>query len=95
MGRAALPLDSADRCKHNASVPNVLVRDLPEEVHAALQRKAEQRQQSLQQYLTSELRHLAERQQLSDVLDGIEKHHGGRVGLHQAVEDLAAERARG
>ncbi len=76
-------------------MPNVLVRDLPEEVHAALRRKAEQRHQSLQQYLTTELRHLAERQHLSDVLDGIEKHHGGRVGLHQAVEDLAAERARG
>lgn len=74
-------------------MPNVLVRDLPDDIHAALQRKAEQRHQSLQQYLTSELRHLAERPQLSDVLDDIEKHHGGRVRLHQAVEDLADERA--
>lgn len=76
-------------------MPNVLVRDLPEDVHAALQRKAEQRHQSLQQYLSTELRHLAERQQLSDVLDGIEEHNGGRVGLQQAVEDLVTERARG
>lgn len=76
-------------------MPNVLVRDLPDDVHAALQRKAAQRHQSLQQYLTSELRRLAERQQLSDVLEDVEKHHGGRVGLHQAVEDLADERARG
>jgi antitoxin FitA len=75
-------------------MPNVLVRDLPEDVHAALQRKAEQHHQSLQQYLTTELRRLAERHQLGEVLDGIEKHHGGRVGLDQAVEDLAAERAR-
>jgi antitoxin FitA len=75
-------------------MPNVLVRDLPDDVHAALQRKAEQHHQSLQQYLTTELRRLAERQQLSEVLDKIEKHHGGRVGLDQAVEDLAAERAR-
>lgn len=75
-------------------MPNVLVRDLPEDVHAALQRKAEQHHQSLQQYLTTELRHIAERQQLSDVLDGIEKHQGGRVGLRQAVDDLAAERSR-
>lgn len=75
-------------------MPNVLVRDLPDDVHAALQRKAQQQQQSLQQYLTTELRRLAERQQLSEVLDGIEKQHGGRVGLDQAVEDLAAERPR-
>lgn len=75
-------------------MPNILVRDLPEDVHAALQRKAEQRHQSLQQYLSAELRHLAERRQLDEVLDGVEKHHGGRVGLHQAVEDLATERAR-
>ncbi len=74
-------------------MPHVLVRDLPDDVHAALQRNAEQRHQSLQQYLTTELRHLAERQQLSEMLDAIEKHHGGRVGLLQAVDDLATERA--
>lgn len=76
-------------------MPNVLVRDLPDDVHAALQRKAEQRHQSLQQYLVSELRRLAERRQLSEVLEEVEKHHGGRVGLHQAVQDLTDERARG
>jgi hypothetical protein len=58
------------------------------------QPKAEQRNQSLQQYLTSELRQLAERQQLSDVLAEVETRRGGRVGLRQAVEDLGDERAR-
>lgn len=71
---------------------NVLVRDLPDDIHAALQRKAEQRHQSLQQYLTAELRRLAERHELRDVLEDIEKRHGGRVGLSQAVEDLDGER---
>ena len=75
-------------------MPNILVRDLPPDVHAALQRKAEQRHQSLQQYLTSELRQLAERRQVSDVLDGIEAHAGGRVGFDQAVQDLGDARAR-
>lgn len=91
---AIVLLDPRGPCKHNVSMPNVLVRDLPDDVHAALQRKAERRHQSLQQYLTAELRHLAERPQLDDVLDDIEKRHGGRVGLRQAVEDLAGERAR-
>jgi hypothetical protein len=76
-------------------MPNVLVRDLPDDVHAALQRKAEQRHQSLQQYLSAELHRLAQRQQISDVLDQVDAQRGGRVGLRQAVDDIAEERARG
>ena len=73
-------------------MPNVLVRDIPEDIHAALQRRAELRGQSLQQYLAGELRRLAERPSLAEVLDRIDRHRGGRVGLGQAVEDLAEER---
>jgi len=75
-------------------MPNVLVRDLPEDVHAALQRRAEQRGQSLQQYLATELRRLAARPTLDEVIDRIERRRGGRVGLAQAANDLAEERAR-
>lgn len=75
-------------------MPNVLVRDVPDDVHAALQRKAEHRHQSLQQYLTVELRNLAERRSISDVLDEVEALHGGRVGFATAVGDLDDERAQ-
>ena len=54
-------------------MPNVLVRDVPEDVHTALQRRAEQRGQSLQQYLAGELRRLAERPSVDEVLDRIER----------------------
>jgi antitoxin FitA len=73
---------------------NVLVRDIPEDIHAALQRRAELRGQSLQQYLAGELRRLAERPSMEEVLERIDRQRGGRVGLRQAVEDLAEERAR-
>lgn len=73
---------------------NVLVRDIPDDVHAALQRRAERRGQSLQQYLAGELRRLADRPSIDEVLERIERHRGGRVGLQQAVEDIAAERER-
>jgi plasmid stability protein len=73
---------------------NVLVRDLPDDVHEALLRRARERGQSLQAYLAGELRRLAERPTLSEVLDRIESREGGRVGLRQAVKDLAAERGR-
>jgi plasmid stability protein len=73
---------------------NVLVRDLPEDVHAALLRRAEQRGQSLQQYLAAELTRLADRPTLGEVLDRIDRRRGGAVGLRQAAADLAEERER-
>jgi len=73
---------------------NILVRDIPDDVHAKLRRRAEQRGQSLQQYLAGELTRLAERPSLTDVLDRIERRRGGQVGLAQAVRDLSEERSR-
>lgn len=75
-------------------MPNVLVRDIPEDIHATLQRRAERHGQSLQQYLAAELRRLAERPSIDEVLDRIDRQQGGRVGFRQAVEDLAEDRAR-
>jgi hypothetical protein len=72
---------------------NVLVRGLPDDVHAALQLRAARSGQSLQQYLVLELTRLADRPTLDDLLDRIDKRSGGRVGLRQAAKDLAAERA--
>jgi antitoxin FitA len=75
-------------------MPNILVRDVPEEVHAELLRRAEQAGQSLQQYLTSELTRLATTPTLNEVLARIRRRRGGaRVGLKKAVEALDAERA--
>jgi antitoxin FitA len=73
---------------------NVLVRDIPDDVHATLVRRAERRGQSLQQYLAGELRRLAQRPSIEDVLDRIEKRRGGSVGLAQAAADLTEERTR-
>jgi antitoxin FitA len=75
-------------------MPNVLVRDIPDDIHAKLQRRAEQRGQSLQQYLAGELTRLAEKPTLTDVLDRIDKRRGGRVGFAQAAADLSDERSR-
>jgi len=75
-------------------MPNVLVRDLPDDVHAELQRRALQRGQSLQHYLTEELTRLTARPPLEEVLDRISSRRGGRVGLGQAAVDIAAERDR-
>ena len=73
---------------------NVLVRDIPDDVHAELQRRAERRGQSLQQYLAGELRRLAEQPTIDELLDQVDRRRGGSVGLAQAAEDLREERAR-
>ena len=60
----------------------------------SLQRQAAVRHQSLQQYLVAELRHLAERRSISEVLDELENQQGGEVGFAAAVVDLEEDRSR-
>ncbi len=74
-------------------MPNVLVRNIPTDVHAALQRNAEAQGKSLQQYLAAELTRLAHKPTLDEVLDRIERRRGGRVGFAEAVAALDEERA--
>jgi antitoxin FitA len=83
-----------DSCKHNASMPNVLIRDLPKDVHETLLRRAEAAGQSLQQYLTSELSRVAQSPTIGDVVARIAERSGGQVGFQTAVDDLHDERGR-
>lgn len=80
-------------CLQNESVPNILVRDLPDDVHRTLQDRAEHRGQSLQQYLSAELTRLAERLTPDELFARVARRRGGKVGLEQAVADLDAERS--
>lgn len=73
---------------------SVLVRDLSEDTHRELLRRAEERGQSLQQYLVVELTRLAASPTLVEVLRRTEARRGGRVGFEQASEDLGDERSR-
>jgi antitoxin FitA len=75
-------------------MPNVLVRDLPAEVHARLQRRAEEAGQSLQQFLAAELTRLAATPSMKEVLARIAQRQGGRIGVSAAVHDLEEERDR-
>lgn len=79
-------------CLHTESMRNVLVRGVPDDVHAQLQRRAARHGLSLQQYLSRELELLARRPDLEEVLQRIAGRRGGRVGLAQAARDLRTER---
>ncbi|HNI34518.1 MAG TPA: hypothetical protein PLV93_03910 [Microthrixaceae bacterium] len=75
-------------------MPNVLVRDLPEDVHRELAARAERAGQSLQQFLRSELESLARREPLDDVLARIGKHRSGKARIEDAAAIVRADRDR-
>ena len=77
-----------------ACMPNVQVRDVPDEVHAALVRRAEQHGQSLQQFLAAQLAQIAATPTVNDVLDRIEQRPKGALSSQDAIEALDEERAR-
>ncbi len=77
-----------------ACMPNVQVRDVPEEVHEALVRQAELAGQSLQQYLAAKLALIATTPTIDEVLDRIENRSKGRLSGEDAIAALESERAR-
>ncbi|WP_417509715.1 FitA-like ribbon-helix-helix domain-containing protein [Microbacterium sp.] len=73
-------------------MPNVLIRDLPPQVHAVLVRRAEQNGQSLQQYLTHELTKLASVRTNAELMDEITA-RGNR--MHLTADEIVEAIRRG
>ena len=72
---------------------NILIRDVPADVHAELQRRAARDGRSLQQYLINELRRLTEHPTMDEILDRIEGRDGVELGFEQAVAYIAEGRS--
>lgn len=70
------------------AMPNILVREVPDDVHRRLVDRARAEGRSLQQYLVAELTRIARTASLEEVITSIESNRGGRVGLGRAVDDL-------
>jgi plasmid stability protein len=75
-------------------MPSVQIKDVPEEVHDVLRRRAALAHQSLQEYLRSWLIEETSRPTLDEVLDRAGGRSGGSVPLNAAVTTLRNERAR-
>jgi plasmid stability protein len=71
---------------------NILIRDVPADIHEELQRRAERDGRSLQQYLINELRRLTDHPTMDEVLDRIESRDGVELGFDQAVTYIAEGR---
>ena len=68
------------------------VRNLPDETHAVLRRRAAEAGMSLQEYLLATLNELAERPTVREVLAHAGGRSGGQVSLDTAASHLRAER---
>ncbi|HEV2069488.1 MAG TPA: hypothetical protein VGR26_06820 [Acidimicrobiales bacterium] len=75
-------------------MPHVQIRDVPDDVHAALVRRAERAGQSLQQYLAARLAEIASAPTLEEVLDRIEVRPKGRLSRGDVIDTVTVDRAR-
>jgi antitoxin FitA len=75
-------------------MPNVQIRDVPDDVHQTLVRRAERNGHSLQQYLSLQLRLLAATPTVDEVIDRIEGRTKGSLSIADALEAVEAERDR-
>ncbi len=75
-------------------MPNIQVKDVPEDTHAVLRQRASAAHQSLQEYLRSKLIAEAARPTVDEVLDRAGGRAGGSLPLRDAVNALRFDRAR-
>lgn len=75
-------------------MPSVQVKDVPQETHSILRRRAAAAHQSLQEYLLSLLIEEASSPTLGEVLDRAGGRAGGSVSLRAAAEGVREDRDR-
>jgi plasmid stability protein len=75
-------------------VPNIQVKNVPDDVHGALRRRAAVAGQSLQEYLLAELTRIGRTPTVAEVLERVSHRSGGRLSLRQAEYDVREDRGR-
>lgn len=75
-----------------ASMPSVQIKNVPEDVHRVLRRRAAEAGQSLQEYLLAQLTDMARHPTVEEVFARIEERDGADITLGFAVEAIRAER---
>jgi plasmid stability protein len=75
-------------------MPSVQIKDVPDDVHAVLRRRAAASRQSLQEYLLGRLIEEASRPTLDEVLERVDLRAGGDVPLELIVDVVREDRDR-
>jgi plasmid stability protein len=92
--RGADPLGVAPQWRYIRLVPSVQIKNVPEDVHRVMRRRAAAAGQSLQEYLLARLVADASEEPIEEVLARIGQRSGGRVGFDFTVDALRDERER-
>lgn len=80
--------------RQNGAMPSVQIKDVPEETHAVLRRRAAMAHQSLQEYLLSRLIDEARTPTLDEVLERAGGRAGGALSFGDAARALRRDRDR-
>ncbi|MDQ6772001.1 MAG: hypothetical protein M3024_03275 [Candidatus Dormibacteraeota bacterium] len=75
-------------------MPSVQIKNVPEETHAVLRRRAAAAHQSLQEYLLRQLIEDASRPTVDEVLTRAGGRPGGSVSFREAIAALRVDRDR-
>lgn len=73
-------------------MPSIQVKDVPQDIHATLRRRAAAAGQSLQEYLLARLIDDAQAPTLEELLERAGGRAGGRAGLRKAARTVRRER---
>ena len=73
-------------------MPSIQVKDVPDEVHSVLRRRAAASGQSLQEYLLQRLREDAAQPTVAELFERIGHRSGGSLPLSTAAQMVRAER---
>ncbi len=73
-------------------MPSIQVKDVPEDVHATLRRRAAIAGQSLQEYLLARMVEDAHTPTVDEVLDRAGGRAGGQAGFNAAADAVRADR---
>ena len=79
--------------RQNGAMPSVQIKDVPDDVHAVLRRRAAAANQSLQEYLRAHLIAEAARPTLDEVLDRAGGRAGGSLPLKMSAQLVRRDRA--
>jgi antitoxin FitA len=73
-------------------MPSVQIKNVPDDVHKVLRRRAGEAGQSLQEYLLARLVDEARKPSLGEALARVSQRSGGRVSLADATRDVRKDR---
>ena len=78
--------------RYTRNMPSIQVKDVPDEVHATLRKRAAAAGQSLQEYLLAHLVAEATQPTVEEVLARAGERSGGRISFRDAARAVRAER---